>query len=469
MKMVKLSSLTLGTVTEAEYCTEKGEVLISKGVTITQNHINILKRRNILELHKKSSFEDEELQRLLSTEFEMQELDLDEKPEPVRPKKPQKAPELLGLAKILELPEFQCIKPGEAGLEQLAKSKQATELDTKFKSGRTPDRPMGPALKDEVQEITPTERTEAYKNQVLSSYDVALNKVKYILNALANGEQIDGNQIRRIVDGFVKRYITDSNILLNLSTIKCADTLYLYNHSLNVCLLSINIAASFGYNREQVVEIGMGALLYDVGMFLIPKEFYMKKGRLTKDEWFEVQKHPIMGLHLLEGVTRLPESIPYMAYQSHERENGTGYPKKRLNRLIHYFSKIVQIADIYIALSSPRPYREEYMPYKAMETIIKMTKQDLVSGEFVKSFLSYTSLFPVGSLVELNNKKIAKVTAANRSSFAKPMVSILTNEKGEPLTQSNMYQLDLSDDTNTHIVKALRSDHLPDITVMDGF
>ncbi len=469
MKSVKLTSLETGSVTDAEYCTERGEVLISKGITITQNHINILKRRNIFELHKKSSVKDEDLQKLLSTDFELGELDLDEKPKPFCPPILQKTPELQEHAKILELPEFKSIKPGAAGLEQLNKSKRAIELDVRFKSGRTPDRPVGPALKDEVQEITPAVRTDAYKDQVLSSYDTALNQVKYILNALANGEHIDGNQIRGVVDGFVKRYISDNNILLNLSTTRCTDTLYIYNHSLNVCLLSINIAASFGYSREQVVEIGMGALLYDVGMLLIPKKFYLKKGRLTKDEGYEVQKHPIMSLHLLEGISRLPESIPYMAYQSHERENGTGYPKKRTARLIHYFSKIVQIADIYIALSSPRPYREEYMPYKAMETIIKMTKQSLISGEFAKSFLSYTSLFPVGSLVELNNKKIAKVIAANRSSFAKPIVTILTNEKGELLIQNNMYQIDLSDDTTIYIVKALRSDHLPDISIMDGF
>ncbi len=468
MKTVKLSDLAPGTVTETDYCNEKGEILIPKNVTISKNHIEVLKRRNIFEIYKKASSEDDELKELLSADFDLGELDLDDEPSKQRSlSKP--VPDLIGSAKALELPEFKTIKAGVEGLEQLQKSSLAADLDKKFKRGRTPDRPVGPALKDAGKEVTPQERTDAYKSRMISIYDKGLNQVKSILNALANGEKIHGTQIRNIVEGFVKRYVTDRNILLNLSTTRGKDTIYVYNHSLNVCLLAINIAAAFGYSREQVIEIGMGALLFDVGMLLISREIYTKKGRLTKDEWYEIQKHPIMGLHLLERVSRLPESVPYIAYQSHERENGTGYPKKRTDRLIHNFSKIIQIADIYIALASPRPYRDAYIPYKAMETIIKMTKQGLISGQFVKAFLSYTSLFPVGSLVELSNKKIAKVIKANSSSFAKPTVSVLSTDKGEPLPENNIYQIDLADDTNIHIIKALNTDHIECISLMDGF
>lgn len=468
MKIVKLSNLTPGKVTDVEYCTEKGKVLLSKGVTITENHIQILKRRNISNLYKKTLSEDEQLQEILSTKYELEELDLDDQPAGVSPRSVPE-PELLDPAKAFNLPKFKNIKTGLEGLEQLNKSKYAADLDKRFKSGRTPDRPVGPALKDEVKEKSPAERTEVHKNQSLSLYDDALDKVKMVLNTLANGKKMDGNKIRKIIEVFVRQFITDKNILLNLSTTRCNDSIYIYNHSLNVCLLAINISASFGYSKEQVIEIGMGALLNDVGMLLIPKNIYTKKGRLNREEWFEIQKHPIMGLHLLESVSRLPESIPYIAYQSHERENSTGYPKKRNERLIHYFSKIVQIADIYIALSSPRSYREAYMPYKAMEAIIKMTNEGLISGEFTKALLAYTSLFPVGSLVELNDNSTAKVIKANGTSFAKPTVSVLTNKKGKLLQQKNIYQINLSDETNMHIVKALKSDHLPHISIMDGF
>lgn len=467
MNSIKVSNLTPGTIAETDYCSEDGAILISRGIEVTQKYLDILKRRNIFELYKKVKQEDE-IKRILSSDLpNLEELDLDELSTTVQ--EIDWEPELKGPAKALELPEFKRIDPGLKGLIKLNKSKRAGELDKKLRYGRTPDRPVGPALKDEATEKAPKARTDSYKNKMALLYDIALNDVKRILNSLSNGKKVDGLQIRKIVKSFINTFITDRNILLNLSTTRCRDTIYIYSHSLNVCLLSINIAASARYNREQVVEIGMGALLYDIGMLLISKEIYSKKERLSKDEWFEIQKHPILGLHLLESVSRLPESIPYIAYQSHERENSTGYPKQRDKRLTHCFSKIIQIADIFIALSSPRSYREEYIPYKAMETIIKMTKQGLISGEFVKSLLTYTSLFPVGSLVELNDKRIGKVIKANTSSFAKPTVSVLTNEKGEIFPQSDILQVDLSEDIDKHIVRALKLDYLPDITLMDGF
>jgi HD-GYP domain-containing protein (c-di-GMP phosphodiesterase class II) len=195
----------------------------------------------------------------------------------------------------------------------------------------------------------------------------------------------------------------------------------------------------------------------------------MKEGKLTRSERYEVQKHPVLGLHLLERIPNLPVSTPLIAYQSHERENTKGYPKKRGKLLISNYSKIVQIADIFIALISTRPYRKAYMPYKAMEILIKLTKEGVISGEYVKAFLTYASLFPVGSLVELNDRRIGKIINANGSSFAKPVLSILTDTDGRLLPKDKIFQIDLSHETDTHVVRALKLGYLKDVSLMDGF
>lgn len=280
---------------------------------------------------------------------------------------------------------------------------------------------------------------------------------------------VDGNDIRRIVNDFVKIFVTDKNILLNISGIKHSSEDYIYHHSLNVCLLAINIAASSGYNENQIAEIGMGALLHDIGMLLIPSHIRTKQGRLTTEEWFEVQKHPILGLHLLEKVSRLPDAIPYVAYQVHERENSTGYPKKRSSLLIHRFAKMAQIADIYEAMTSPRSYRTAYIPHEGVMRLIKMSKTGMIQGEFVKAFLEYASLYPVGSFIELSDHRIAKVIQANKNSLGKPLVSALTDSNGKPLDKSGISQIDLSKDTSVHISKALPSDYLKNVDIMSGF
>jgi HD-GYP domain-containing protein (c-di-GMP phosphodiesterase class II) len=451
MRIIDMNDIAVGTVTEAEYRSQNGDLLISQGVTITDKHLEILRRRNIFQVYVKDSDEDE-IHAILSKEYTLDEFHFDDE-EP---------------AKALDLPEFKNIKAGKDGLSQLMQSKKAAELDDTLSRGITPDKPAGLPLKQKAQEKNADERTVQYKSDVHQLYNDALKDVHYVLRTMADGHSVDGRQIRAIVERFVRLFITDKNILLNISGIKTTPDNFVYHHTLNVCLLAINIAASADYSEEQVVEIGMGALLHDLGMLLVPQHILTKEGKLDQDEWFEVQKHPILGLHLLESVTRLPVTVPYVAYQVHERENGKGYPKQRNGRLIHNFARIVQIADVYEALSSPRLYRTTYIPYKAMEMVIKMTRQGLLSGEYSRSFLIYASLFPVGSIVELSNKSIGKVVKANASSFAKPIVSVIVDEGGRRLRDDQIYLEDLKT-SDLLIVKAHGFDYLSGFGVMDGF
>jgi len=449
VKSIQISTLTSGSVAESNYYSDKGELLVSKGVTVTEHFLETFRRRNIFEIFVKQAGEDDELHSILSQEFKnLGAVDLDDQT----------------VQKFQDLRE---VKPGKDGLQQLLRSEKAYALDKELSS--SPDRPIGPALCANATEMTVADRTDSYKLGVAEAYAVALKEVKYILDTLATGGKADGQDIQRIVDNFVSIFVTDRNILLNISGLKHSNDEYIYHHSLNVCLLSINIAASAGYSENQVKEIGMGALLHDIGMLLIPPRVRAKTGRLTTEEWFEVQKHPILGLHLLEKVSRLPRAIPYVAYQVHERENSTGYPKMRNSRLIHRFAKLVQIADVYEALTSPRTYRRAYTPHEGVIRLIKMSKAGMVPGDFVKSFVEYASLYPVGSLVELSDHRIAKVVQANRNSLGKPVVSVLTNSIGRSLDKSNISQIDLAKDISIQIVKALPSDQLKNVDIMLGF
>jgi HD-GYP domain-containing protein (c-di-GMP phosphodiesterase class II) len=464
MKEIDLSLLQVGQTTECEYLSSNGDLLISRGVVLTQQHVDALHRRGIASVFMREEHEEDELHKILLAEFEqIDDLAIDD----LVASKNADHPVHIAPS-VSQLSEFKDIKGGKEGLFQLINTRKGSELDSRLKEGRSPDKPVGPALKDRATQFALSDRTEQYKSSIAVAYEDALKQTETLLSKLARGENVDGGSIRSIITKFVPIYLNDRNILLNLSGIKAKNEEYIFSHSLNVCILSISIAASIGYNEQQVIEIGMGALLHDLGMLMIAQEVFMKKGRLDEQELYEIQKHPILGLHLLEKINHLPESIPYMAYQSHERENGKGYPKQRSSRLIHCFAKVIQIADIYEALSSPRSYREAYLPYKAIEFVIKMTRQGLISGEFVKAFLEYTSLFPVGSIVELSNGYRGKVIRANQTSLAKPVVMILMDSKGIMLSPDKYHEEDLSTNTSIQIVKALSSD-FGGISLMQGF
>jgi HD-GYP domain-containing protein (c-di-GMP phosphodiesterase class II) len=464
MKKIDISDMVPGTIAEGNYYTESGELLISKGVTILQNHIDVMTRRNIFEIFIKNFEEEEELHAILSREFgAMEEVALDKNAPSAA------APKDAGQRAAMQLPQLKAIKPGEEGALQLVKTKKVIELDSKLSTGLAPDRPIGPPLKDKARQIPVSQRTEDYKKEITLSHEQSLTHVKKLLNDLADNQRIDVADVRNIVELFMKTYLTDRSILLNIANIKASEGDYLFHHTLNVCLLAINIAAAAKYSERQILEIGTGALLHDAGMLLVPDEVRFKKGRLSKDEWFEVQKHAILGLHLIEKIVHVPDSVLFIAYQTHERENGKGYPKQRSGRFIHSFAKVVQIADVYESLCSQRDYRPPFIPYRAMELLIKMSSRNLLAIEYVKAFLAYASLFPIGSIVELNSHHVARVVQSNELHQAKPVVSVIMDSDGSLLAPEKIYQVDLSKETGVQIIRALEPGKLTPFDIMYGF
>ncbi|MBD3346808.1 MAG: HD domain-containing protein [Chitinivibrionales bacterium] len=470
MKEVDLSQIAIGKKTSLAFYSRDGHLLLSQDVMVEPHHIEALRRNNNTTLYVKDS-EDDEIQKLIEKQYTIEDIELDGngKKKALTDDIPPEIPLEPEAPKALELAEFKGIKSGREGFEQLNNSSKAADIDKDISSETGMGDPSGPPLSEQCKEIDVSERTEEYKGKIAFSYSNALSEVALVMNTLANGHATNGRNLRAIVERFVETFVNDKNILLNISGIKPRGQDYLYNHTLNVCLLSINIAAANNYSREQVVEIGMGALLHDVGMLLTPKNIRLKKGRLDRDELFEIHKHSIIGLHLLENVSRLPRQVPIVAYQNHERDNKLGYPKRRSRRLIHSYARIVQIADVFEALSSPRVYRPAFTPYKGMEALIKLTRKGFISGELLRAFLTYSSLFPVGSLVELSSGSIARVIKANGRSFTKPNVSVLTDNNKSLLSRDTIYQVDLTRETDTSITHALPYGSLDGMHIMDGF
>ncbi len=436
-KRINVENLQPGTIAKQNLYSKRDELLIGEGTIITEKHLAVLNKRNIFELYIQSS-KDDEIMEIIAKEFtQLEDLDL----------------------------EF-----GKKGFEKLTDSKISIKIDKKLaEKSSVPDTPSGMPLKVGITQLKPGERSKEYLNDISLAYKNAREKTRYVLDALVKGNTNCSSEISNIIKQFTNIFLTDKNILLNISGTNPDSDEYLYHHSLNVCILSINIAASYGYNKKQVLEIGVGALLHDIGMLLIPNEIRYKHDRFSKEDFYEVQKHPILGLHLLEKVRGLPESTMYISYQVHERENSTGYPKQRGSHLIHRYAKLVQVADVYEALSSPRPHRPAYLPYQAAETLIKMAKAGLIASDFVKAFLTYMSLYPIGSLVLLSNQCLAKVVDTNKIASDKPVVSVLTDSNGSFLPKQSIYQLDLLQNEDLQIEQALSFSNYKNISIMDGF
>lgn len=329
------------------------------------------------------------------------------------------------------------------------------------------DNPVGPALAQFMTQLRPRDRTEIYKNETHKRFQDAVGQVRILYVKILRGEIASNAIVRAIVGSFMDTFMKDRNLLLNLAGAPHTGHDYLFDHSLKQCLLSLSLASAAGYSRSQSIEIAQGALLADVGMMLVPESIRLKRGKLSESEIFEVRKHPMLGMTLLEHVHGLSEAALLIPYQHHERLGGGGYPDKRAGSAVSRFSRIVSIADVFTALISPRTYRDSMLPYQAMVSLLTLGGSGQLDGDHIKQFLKTMSMFPLGSLVRLSSGRVAKVVAPNPAEFTKPIVSLLTDEGGAALPKAAIAQIDLAD-SREKIVEALPGISIPQ-HILDGF
>ncbi|WP_347488533.1 HD domain-containing phosphohydrolase [Desulfoscipio sp. XC116] len=132
---------------------------------------------------------------------------------------------------------------------------------------------------------------------------------------------------------------------------------WLYTHSIDVAMISLMMAVELGYSGEELFNIGLSALLHDVGKLLVPKSIIQKPGNLTGMETSCIRQHCELGMSSLEGFD-FPKEYADIIMQHHERLDGSGYPKGLKGEEICHNARIVMIADVVDAITSFRPYRQ---------------------------------------------------------------------------------------------------------------
>lgn len=182
--------------------------------------------------------------------------------------------------------------------------------------------------------------------------------------------------LEEIVTTFLLTFRRGANLLRLLSPVKTHSE-HTYTHAINVAVLAMGLAERLGLRDDSVQQIGIAALLHDVGKLLIPKEILHKPGALSAEEFGKIQQHPLYGaayLARVEGLTRLAVLV---ALEHHRKFDTTGYPVLRDGgRRQHAASQIVAIADFYDALRSHRPYRRSLQ----MSEVLGIMQKDSGSG-----------------------------------------------------------------------------------------
>jgi HD-GYP domain-containing protein (c-di-GMP phosphodiesterase class II) len=133
----------------------------------------------------------------------------------------------------------------------------------------------------------------------------------------------------------------------------------LHVHSVRVAILSILQGEYLGLGNALLYDIGLSALLHDIGKTLLPQSLLDKQDSLNEAEWTVMKNHPVYGAALLASLNSIPEIAIIVAYEHHRKYDGTGYPEAgRILRNQHVISQIVAIADFYCAMSTRLPHRK---------------------------------------------------------------------------------------------------------------
>jgi len=424
---LKLSELVVGDSTIDPVYDVDSRLLLQANSEITQGIKDSLARRGFTSVYVKRNAEDRNVQQARNFSFYLTEL---LNPVALDPTE-------------LKISEARFINPEtELSIEKLDRTNRAL----------LEEQPAGAGLDAILKNHGSTYmRDDKVKKLFISVYKEAVRNTEKLFNLLKADEKVDADEVGHITRKVIQALISDRDLLNNfINSSSSAD--YLVQHTLHVTLISINIATALKFNKEQVFEVAYGAFLADIGMLKIPKELLEKTTELNVQEKLIIQQHPTFALEFLQKFNGIPLTVPYVAYQSHERMDGSGYPMQRPGEQTHTYARIVAVADTYDALIKKRAFRPALHPYHAMEQIVRLGAANKLDVNIVRGLLTFFSLFPVGCWVKLNNRKIGKVVGITPGKIDKPLLHLYEPEhKGNPAE----LRLDLAEVPGLRVVEVV--------------
>ena len=229
----------------------------------------------------------------------------------------------------------------------------------------------------------------------------------------------------------------------------------IFNHALNVCLLSMMIGKELQLPAAEVKLLGLGALLHDVGQAEIPGHIKNKTSPLTRPEAALMREHCARGVTLGKQLGLPGEALLIIA-QHHEHLDGTGYPKMLREPQLSQLARIVAVVEAYEDLCSPRNPSRACTPHEALSLLYGQQRAQHDEA-VVTAFIRCLSVYPPGTIVLLSNGTLGVVTSVNSAHLLKPTVMIYD----AAVSSGDTILVDLDQENEVTIAKTIRPQQLP--------
>ena len=287
--------------------------------------------------------------------------------------------------------------------------------------------------------------------------NIYLNIIKQTKNNLGNfrhNNLVNMKELNEIIDGLLdimNRNLNSFIALLSIFNFDKED--FYYVRSLNVAIISLIIGKGMKMSDAILKKLGLGAILYDIGLVKVPEKILNKQYKHTPEEYAEIKKHTVYGYKLMKSNFRFEEEMAAIALEHHEYYNGKGYPREISGNEIHLYAKIVTIAHEAEkvmknnrilpdekSLNVDKKNVEKKLLFDSVKLIMQgaNTKYDPTIS---KIFVGIFSVYPVGSVVVLKDSRKALVFATNGAFPIRPIIKIVSDESGKLITDGEVVNL----------------------------
>ncbi|MDP2913175.1 MAG: HD-GYP domain-containing protein [Candidatus Omnitrophota bacterium] len=289
--------------------------------------------------------------------------------------------------------------------------------------------------------------------QTNASFQEGIDFLKQTLDDISNNRPVNIRAARFVINKIVGSLLKNMHSLLMLISLKKHDE-YTFVHSLNVAIFTLVQAEALGLPEGLLTDIGIAALLHDIGKLSVEADIIKKSGKLNQEEIEKMHLHPIAGAEILLETPDVPLVAAVSTFEHHMKYDMQGYPARLYGDKLNLASMMIAIADAYDAMRTKRSYHEAFAAEKVYEEMIKSSGKNF-HPDLLDIFFKRIGIYPPGTLVELDDNAVGLVVKANIVDTKRPQVEMLYNSKGEEEKETYIINLLEKDETTKEYKRAI--------------
>jgi HD-GYP domain-containing protein (c-di-GMP phosphodiesterase class II) len=244
-----------------------------------------------------------------------------------------------------------------------------------------------------------------------------------IITDVKAGNRINLNKAKKSVTQMIDSVARNPDAFMWLTKLKDTDS-YTYHHAMDVSILAVTLGRHLGLSKNELKDLAIGSLLFDIGKVKLPDNILNKPGRLTDEEFELVKKHVDYSVEIMKGIKGMPARAIEIGRFHHERHNGNGYPHGVKGTEIPVFARIAAIVDCYDAITSDRTYSRAISSHEAIKQLYEWGNIDF-QIELIEQFIQCLGIYPTGSLIELSSGQVGVILSQNRVRRLRPKVMLI--------------------------------------------